>query len=129
MMPVDFSHRELRAVGKRVHRLGLALNFGLDEDGARAALDRGIGYLFWPLARQRMVGLIRDELRRDRERFVVATGPSTAYFGGSVRRTAEKALRALGTDYLDVFHLFWLGVGSAWRDATVDELVKLRESG
>jgi len=126
---VSFTHRELRAVGKRVHRLGLALSFGLDEDGVRAALDAGMGYLYWPLRGQRMVRLLGEELRRDRDRFVVATGTSIAFLGGSVRRTAERALRALGTDYLDVFQLHWLGVTAAWTDATAGELVKLRESG
>jgi hypothetical protein len=39
----DFRFRELRPVGKRVHRLGLSLNYGIDADGLRAAADRGVG--------------------------------------------------------------------------------------
>jgi aryl-alcohol dehydrogenase-like predicted oxidoreductase len=34
-----------------------------------------------------------------------------------VRRSAERALKHLGTDYLDVFQLGWLGVTSAWTEA------------
>jgi aryl-alcohol dehydrogenase-like predicted oxidoreductase len=46
-----------------------------------------------------------------------------------VRRSAERQLKKLNTDYLDVFQLMWLGVGSAWTDATERELRHLRESG
>ena len=46
-----------------------------------------------------------------------------------MRRGAEALLRELQTDYLDVFLLGWMGVGSAWTEATERELVHLRESG
>jgi aryl-alcohol dehydrogenase-like predicted oxidoreductase len=38
-------------------------------------------------------------------------------------------LQKLGTDYLDVFQLFWLGRASAWTQSTIDALLSLRESG
>ena len=59
----------------------------------------------------------------------MATGPSLGFFGGSVRSACESKLRELGTDYLDVFQLFWLGVGSAWTDGTIEALTKLKEEG
>jgi aryl-alcohol dehydrogenase-like predicted oxidoreductase len=124
----DFRTRVLPHLGKRVMRLGLALNMGVDEAAAAAAIDRGVNYLFWP-AHKKMSALLRERLKRDRERLVVATGPTLGYFGGSVRRAADKALKLLDTDYIDVFQLFWLGRASAWTQATIDELVKLRESG
>jgi hypothetical protein len=39
---------------------------------------------------------------KDRDRFMLATGPILGYIAGSVRRAAEKALHASGSDYLDV---------------------------
>jgi aryl-alcohol dehydrogenase-like predicted oxidoreductase len=38
-------------------------------------------------------------------------------------------LKSLGTEYLDVFQLFWLGRTSIWTSSTIDALVSLRESG
>ena len=38
-------------------------------------------------------------------------------------------LKSLGTDYLDIFQLFWLGRTSAWTPSTIEALVSLRESG
>ena len=37
--------------------------------------------------------------------------------------------RALGTDCIDVLNLFWVGVGAALTQGTLDELVRLKEEG
>jgi aryl-alcohol dehydrogenase-like predicted oxidoreductase len=124
----DFLHRELRGVNKRVFRLGLAANYGIEEAGIRSALDRGINYLYLT-PRGAMAKPLQQAIARDREKLVIAAGPLVGYFGGSVRRAAERVLKKLGTDYIDVFQLMWLGVGSAWTAATERELVHLKESG
>jgi aryl-alcohol dehydrogenase-like predicted oxidoreductase len=96
----------------------------------RAGIERGIQYFFWtPLRTGAVTPVLREALARDRERYVVAAGPSMGYFAGSVRRGLERALRTLGTEYVDVLQLFWVGVGSAFTDATVGELVRLKEEG
>jgi aryl-alcohol dehydrogenase-like predicted oxidoreductase len=126
----DFTHRTLRASGKRAHRLGLALNYGLDADGLAHALDRGVNYFFWTSLRTgRTTPVLREALKRDRERYVVSAVATIGFLGGGVRRGAESALRALGTDYLDVYQLGWLGVSSAWTEGTIEALLKLREEG
>ncbi|MEJ2101546.1 MAG: aldo/keto reductase [Desulfobacterales bacterium] len=45
------------------------------------------------------------------------------------KRAFDRLLKTLGTEYLDVFQLFWLGRTSIWTSSTVDALVSLRESG
>ena len=126
-MPDDFLHRDVPALKKRVHRLGLAGTHGIDDAGIRAALDQGINYLFW--TRSTMVPALRDAVRRDRERLVIATGPVLGHFRFTIRSAAEKRLRTLGTDYLDVFHLFWAGKMSRVNGRTLDELRRLKEEG
>jgi len=125
----EFRYRDLRPVGKRVLRMGLALNYLEDTDAIRSAVERGVNYFFWPPTGRKVTGVLRELLARDRERYVVATGPTLGWFAGSVRRAADRALQALGTDYLDVFQLFWLGKTSALSEATLAELVELRASG
>jgi aryl-alcohol dehydrogenase-like predicted oxidoreductase len=125
----DFLHRDLRPLGRRVHRLGLAGNYGIDEAGVKTALDAGINYLYFgnrggALARP-LTGLNADQ----REKLVVAAGPLLGFFGGSVRRSCERLLKRLGTPYIDIFQLYWVGTTSAWTDATVGELVKLKAEG
>jgi aryl-alcohol dehydrogenase-like predicted oxidoreductase len=126
----DWLHRRLHKLGgKRVHRLGLASNYGLDEAGVRTAFERGLNYVFAGYTNKSAHGPLAEACARDRAGMVIATGPTVGYLGGSVRRAAERALRRYQTDYLDVFHLFWVGVGSAWTDATVRELRTLKEEG
>jgi aryl-alcohol dehydrogenase-like predicted oxidoreductase len=130
MTPNPFTHRELAPLGRTVHRLGLALNYGIDERGFDLALERGMNFLFFTQLRTgHLVPAMKRALARDRARYVVATGPSVAYFPGNVRRAAEARLRELGTDYLDVFQLFWVGVTSSYTEKTVEALLRLKEEG
>lgn len=129
MSEATFLFRDIPALRKRVHRLGLALNYGIDERGIRAALEGGVNYIFWKAQKEPESSPLREALRRDRERLVIAAVPTVAYFGWNVRLAAERALRSLGVDYLDVLQLGWLGRGSAWTQSTVDALLKLREEG
>src|SRR5689334_2299407 len=99
----EFTHRNPHAFGTPVHRLGLAGTHGIDETGTAAALERGPNYIFWSATQRKLTAALRPVLAKNREKYVVAAGPTIGYFGGSVRRGAERALRALGTDYLDVF--------------------------
>ena len=125
----DFTHRYVPTFGKRVHRLGLAGNYGIDEAGLSAALERGLNYIFWTPRQGRLTRVLREALKRDRERFVLAAGPTFGWFPGQVRRGAERALKVLGTDYLDLYQLYWLSRMSAWTEGTVEELLKLKQEG
>lgn len=131
MAESDFLYRDLPVVNKRVHRLGLSFNFGLDGAGLEEALGAGLNYLFW----NRVAGgselreVIKGALRRDREKYVLSAGAKLGFFRGGVRRGAEALLRSFGVDYIDVFHLFWLGRMSALTPAVEAELLKLREEG
>ena len=71
---------------------------------------------------------IRDLIRADRRKHVVAL-LGGGYFGWQVRRSVESGLRKLGTDYLDVFKLGWLGRTSIYSRGIVDTLLKLKEEG
>jgi aryl-alcohol dehydrogenase-like predicted oxidoreductase len=126
-MTDDFTHRDV--LGKRVHRLGISASYGLDEAGVREALERGANYLFWSPAKGFLKTVIRDVVARDRDRYVLATGPMLGYFGGSVRRAAEWALRESRSDYVDILQLFWGGVMSSLAPRVIDELVTLRDEG
>jgi len=128
-MPDDFLHRDLPRVQKRVHRLGLAGNFGLDSRGVAAAIERGLQYMYWTPRVKGMTAPLREALRRDRERLVVATGPTTGFLAGGLRRFVEGALKTLDTDYLDVLQLHWLGKTAAWTPRIADAMVALREEG
>lgn len=126
----DWLHRAPTAFrGKRIFRLGLAANYGIDEGGVRAAMDRGVNLFLWTMRAGGLGNPLREALKGRRDSVAVVGFAQAGWFGWGVRRGAEKLLRELGTDHLDVYLLGWLGVGSAWTSATERELVHLRESG
>lgn len=126
-MSESFIYRNV--LGKRVHRYAVTSSYGLDEAGIREAIELGTNYIFLYPMRRAVKNVVRDVVARDRERFVVAAGPVLGYFGGSVRRAAEWALRESRSDYLDILQVFWAGKMSAVTNAVVSEMVKLRDQG
>ena len=128
-MSDDFLYRDVAAFGRKVLRLGLATNYGISGEDLEWALEQGVNYVLWTPTARKVTKSLKAALRRNRESIVLACGPTTAYFGGSVRRACERLLKKLGTDYLDVFQLFWLGRTSAWTSSTMGALISLRDSG
>ncbi len=123
-----FTHTDLPPLGKRVLRLGIAGNYGLQTADIRHAAERGVGYWLWTLRFKSVTPALREILARERERHVVAT-LGMAYTGGMVRRGVEKALRVLGTDYLDIYQLGWLGRTSLLTEGIREAIGKLKDEG
>jgi aryl-alcohol dehydrogenase-like predicted oxidoreductase len=129
-MKNEFCFRTLPVIEKEVFRLGLALNYGIDGPAIEQALtEYGMNYIFWTPRMKRTTDAVKKVLNQDRDRYVLATGPTTAWWASNLRHFVEKALGILQTDYLDVLQMFWLGVTSSWKDSTINEMVKLREEG
>jgi aryl-alcohol dehydrogenase-like predicted oxidoreductase len=127
----DWLHATPTALGgKRIHRLGLATNYGIDADGVRRAMDRGMNVFLWTSrGKKGLAAPLREAVGGKRDDVVVIGFAAMGLFGWSVRRAADSLLKELGTDHLDVLLLGWLGVGSAWTTATETALRTLRESG
>lgn len=125
----DFLVREVPALGRRLHRVGLSATFGLDEAGIEAALERGLQYVFWNPTARRLTRVLQKLGPARRERLVIATGPTLGFFPGALRRRVERALRLLGSDYVDVLQLYWLGRMSSDRARVVEEMQRLADEG
>jgi aryl-alcohol dehydrogenase-like predicted oxidoreductase len=126
----DFRYRNLPVIGKRVLRLGLACSFGIDAAGIEWALDEGgMQYVFWTPRQKAATEVLRRALKEDRDRYVVATGPTTALWSGNLRRYVDKVRKMLDIDHIDVLQMFWLGKTSRWAPTMVAELEALRDEG
>lgn len=124
----DFLHTTL--LGKRVHRIGVSNNYGIDADGLRKAFDHGLNYVWYVRSTEKVsTEPIKEACTRDRDSVFIATGPSMGFTGGSVRRHCEKVLKKLGTDHIDLLQLFWAGKMSRISDGTLTALQKLKEEG
>jgi len=123
-----FTHTDLPHLGKRVLRLGIAGNYGLQTADIHHAAERGVGFWLWTPRFKSVTPALREILARERERHVVAT-LGMAYTGGMVRRGVEKALRVLGTDHLDIYQLGWFGRTSLLTEGIQDAIRKLKDEG
>lgn len=121
-------HRRLAAVGKSVHRLGLACDRVCGSD-VHYAIQRGLNLLFWTCQMSRATAGVREVIQRDRDRLVIASMPLIAYSAGMVRSSLRRTLQILRTDYLDILLISWLGRASRGSPAVFDELVRLRQRG
>jgi aryl-alcohol dehydrogenase-like predicted oxidoreductase len=128
-MSSEFLKREVPVLGRSVHRVGISASFGLDERGLEAALDRGLQYVFWNPTATALTSVLGRLKPDQRERLVIATGPSLGFMASSVRRRVERALKVLRSDYLDVLQLYWLGRMSAYRQPVIEEMLRLKEEG
>lgn len=124
----SFSHTQLPSLGKTVFRLGVAGNYGLQTDDIRYAAERGVCYWVWTPTFKQVTPALREILAQDRERHVVSL-LDMAVTAGMVRRGVDKALRLLGTDYLDCYKLGWLRRTSLLTKGVSEQLLRLKEEG
>ncbi len=129
-MDESFLTSVLGRTGYRVHRLGLSASYRPGKRTVTAAIDAGINYFFAYGFDTQMVSTLRDVFRRDRERFLIATGAYNYIWGHSnLRKTLEKRLRQFRTDYLDVFLFLGVMKEKQFPLRLRDEMVRLREEG
>jgi aryl-alcohol dehydrogenase-like predicted oxidoreductase len=126
----DFLHGTLGCTGPAVHRLGISATYRPGKDVIYKAIDEGLNYFFCYGFDTHMTGVLRDVFRRNREKYVVATGAYNLLVGHfNLRRTLEKRLRQLQTDYLDVFLFLGVTKPKHLPEQLQDELRRLREDG
>jgi len=92
-MTQPFVYRNI--LGKPVHRYGISASYGLDEAGVREAIELGANYIFWSPVKKFLRTIIKDTVMKDRDRFLLATGPILGYFAGSVARLLGRTAIAL----------------------------------
>ena len=126
--PSDFSHTVLPVVKKTVFRMGVAGSYGIDSTDIRWAAEHGANYWVWGRGFRKVTDGIREVIKPDREKHVVAM-LGWGFWGWQVRRSVENALRKLRTDFLDVFKLGWLGRTSIYSADIINTLLKLKQEG
>ena len=129
-MSQNFTHTLLGNTGMQVHRLGFSASYRPGKKAICKALDEGLNYFFLYGLDTQMISVLRDTLRRKREGYIVATGPYNLLWGHTnLRRTLEKRLRQLRTDYIDVFLFLGVTKEKHFTQKIRDELYGLREQG
>lgn len=123
-------HSTLGRAGPDVFRLGLSATYWPGRATIHRAIDEGLNYFFFFGIDRQMTSVLSDAICRNREKYVIATRAyNWILWRQDFRRTLERRLRQLRTDYIDVFH--FLGVTSArdFPEHLQDELARLKERG
>lgn len=129
-MQPDFLRTTLGNTGIAVHRLGLSATYRPGKPVIHKAIDHGLNYFFFFGIDTQMTAVLADVLPGRRDAFVLATGAYNYIWARqNLRRTLEKRLRRLRTDYIDVFHFLGVMRPKELPEQVLDELRELREAG
>jgi len=129
-MDTEFTHTVLGRTSLDVHRLGLSATYWPGKKTVYRAIDSGLNFFFCFGIDKQMLAVMRDVLNRDREKYVVATGAYNLLVGHpNLRRTLEKRLRQLRTDYLDIFLFLGVTKPKHFPRKVLDELYELKAEG
>ena len=119
--------RESVFAGKQVCRLGLSATYRPGREAVYAALDSGVNLFFCFGFDNQMISVLREQLPRRRDNFVVVTGAyHLVWTSLNLRRTLEKRLRQLNTDYIDAFLLLGIPRRRHFTTQMREELAELR---
>lgn len=128
MSEQSFTHALLPSLDKRVFRLGLAGNYGIESADAEYAAEQGVNFWLWTPRFKKMTPVLKQLLKEDRSRHVVSM-LGTSVLPGGPRKDVEKALKLLDTDHLDVYKLGWLGRTSRFSPGIQNTMLALKAEG
>ncbi|HEX8790242.1 MAG TPA: aldo/keto reductase [Polyangiaceae bacterium] len=122
-----FTRRVLGATGREAGPIGLGSSYGLSGREVERAFERGVDFFLWGSRRRSDFGRgVREVARKDRARATIAI-QTYARAAWTMPGSVERALRALGTEYVDILCLaWWNGLPPA---RIVDRAMALRDSG
>lgn len=125
---MDFhEHRVLGRTGLSVSRIGLAGGYKVPTIAVeRAFHEYGINYFYWVGRKPGMGEALKSFVKTRRDDIVIAV-QSYDHTGLWLRGSAEKALKQLGIDQVDIFFLGWCNSMPGKRVMDVSQ--KLKEEG
>ncbi len=129
-MQDDFAQTTIGATGIKVHRLGLSATNRPGKKTVYRAFDAGINYFFAYGFDTQMLSVLKDLFRSRRDELVIASGAYNLLIAHTnLRRSLEKRLRQLGTNYLDVFLFLGVMKEKQLPDDVLEEMRRFKEEG
>ncbi len=116
--------------GPSVSPVGVAGSYGIDADGVeRAFHELGVNYFFITSKNDGVLEGLRRLIKKGHREELVIAGGANVPTGFGVRAAIEKDLKRLGTDYVDVFQIFWVQYHWYVTGATWPAMQKLKDEG
>jgi aryl-alcohol dehydrogenase-like predicted oxidoreductase len=130
MQREEFLRAPLGALRTPVCRIGFSATYRPGRETIFKALDEGLNYFFFFGIDTQMTRALRDLPPGRRDQLVLATGAYNYLFcHQNLRRTLEKRLRQVKTDYIDLFHFMGITRPDHFTPQVRDELAAVRASG
>ncbi len=105
----DFHNTVLGRTRLKLSRIGLSASYRPGKKTIFRAVDEGLNYFFCFGIDNQMHSALREILKSDREKYVIASGGGNLYHTSqNLKKSLEKRLKQVKTDYLDIF--LYLGV-------------------
>jgi aryl-alcohol dehydrogenase-like predicted oxidoreductase len=127
----DFSSRvPLGNTGIQVSRLTLSLTYRPGPTAVNEALDAGVNLFFGYGFDTQFTSAFRKQVKANRADFVLATGAYNLIWGHpNLRKSLEKRLRQLNTDYIDIFLFLGVMKPKQCPESVLEELARFRQEG
>jgi len=127
-MNADFLRTVL--TGTPVHRIGLSATYRPGNKAIHRAIDEGVNLLFSFGTDTQMLSVIREIPAARRGDFCYVTGAyNLMWWYPNLRRTLEKRLRQLRTDYIDAFLFLGVTKPSEMPERVFEEFSRFKEEG
>ncbi len=128
MTDQSFIYGSFGNTGMGVHRLGLSATKRPGKKTIYKALDEGVNFFFCYGFDSHMTKVLKDVFKTRRDQLVVATGAyNLLVWHPDVRKSFEKRLKQLGTDYIDVFLVLGVMKPKQFTPRAYDALLRLKE--
>jgi aryl-alcohol dehydrogenase-like predicted oxidoreductase len=129
-MMIDFKRAVLGKTGIEVSRFGLSGTYRPGKETIHKALDAVINYFFCYGFDSQMTKTLAELSQTNRDKYVVATGAYNLIYGHqNLRKTLEKRLRQLKTDYIDIFLFLGVSKEAQFPEKLREELRALKSDG
>lgn len=126
----NFTSATFGQTGLKIHRLGLSGTYRPGKKAIYEAIDNGVNFFFCFGIDTQLIGVLRDVMKSNREKYIVATGSYNFIWGTqNTVKTLEKRLKQLGTDYIDVFLFLGVMKEKEFPKYIKDELCQIRDQG
>lgn len=126
----SFIYGSFGNTGMSVHRLGLSATHRPGKKTIYKAIDEGVNFFFCYGFDTHMTKALREAFKTRREKLIVATGAyNLLVWHPDIRRTFEKRLRQLGTDYIDVFLFLGVMKPQQFTPRALETMQKLKDEG
>lgn len=129
-MNKDFLYTTINNDPRKIYRLGLSATYRPGKKAIYKAVDSGVNLFFLFGIDNQMISVTRDIMSISRDKYFIVTGAYNYILGHfDYRKTLEKRLRQLKTDYIDFFLLLGVLKEKEFSEKSIEELNKLKEEG